>query len=263
MESIIYEYSRDKSAEMSIFMSKSGKVQRHFHRSIEILYILSGGIECKIGDESFFAEENDIIFVHNYFPHAFLPNDEYDKYVIIFPENYGNDIGKLLKESTLPSHLSDKEFNKECILPIFNQMFLEKDEMPHLVKKGYLNVIFGRLFDKYPQKQIKTASSTEFMVDVLSYIDEHYSDNLTLDSIASEFGYNKYYFSRIFNKYVGEGLTNYVNVVRVRNFMKKFKENSSPQISKLAFECGFDAMPTFYRAFSKVYGKSPKAYFKK
>ena len=103
----------------------------------------------------------------------------------------------------------------------------------------------------------------EIMVDILQYINMHYKEPLTLEGVASAFGYNKYYFSRIFNRYIGESLSNYINVVRVQNFMRAANEEKNPQISRLAEECGFESMPTFYRAFEKLYGESPKKYFGK
>ena len=135
--------------------------------------------------------------------------------------------------------------------------------MPQLVKKGYLNVVMGLLFDHYPSVPIRTSSNIESIVAVLEYIDKHFAEPLSLESIASEFGYNKYYFSRFFNRYIGENLTNYINIVRINNFMHLSKKYKSPQISKLAMECGFESMPTFYRSFKKLYGETPKSYFSK
>jgi YesN/AraC family two-component response regulator len=135
--------------------------------------------------------------------------------------------------------------------------------MPHLVKKGYINIILGMLLDHYPTISVKTADGMEIMVDILHYIDEHYKEPITLESIADAFGYNKCYFSRMFNRYIGESLLNYVNIVRLREFMERMKEKNPPAISKLAAECGFESMPTFYRAFTKLYGESPKCYLSK
>jgi AraC-like DNA-binding protein len=67
----------------------------------------------------------------------------------------------------------------------------------------------------------------------------------------------------MFNKYIGESLSNYVNIVRLREFMELMKKNGTTAISTLAKECGFESMPTFYRAFTKLYGESPKSYLSK
>ena len=133
----------------------------------------------------------------------------------------------------------------------YNSKLYYEEDMPPLVKKGYVNVIIGMLFARYPTLAIKTPANIEIMVDILQYINSHYKEQLTLQSVAEEFGYNKYYFSRIFNRYIGESLSNYINVVRVQNFMRLAREEENPQISRIAEECGFESMPTFYRAFEK------------
>ena len=263
MENIVYEYWRDKSTEMSVFIGESNESPRHFHRNLEILYVTSGEIDTTVGDEHFIAGEDEIIFVHSYYVHSFMPKTDYKKYVMIVAANYGNDVDKILKASTLESRLSDKEFNRKYIKPIFKKMLEEADIMPPLVKKGYLNVIIGQLFEHYPSLPIKAGSNIEFVLDILHYIEEHYNDELNLDILSDVFGYNKYYFSRIFNRYVGESLTNYINVIRLQNFLRRVEEDSSLQISKLAMDCGFESMPTFYRTFTKIYGESPKNYFAK
>lgn len=263
MENIFYEYNRDKSTKMVILYGKSSVAHRHFHRNLEILYVLDGEIETTVGDESFTAGANEIVFVHNYYIHSFKPKTQYQKYVVIVPAEFCDDVDKVLKASTVPSLLSDLEFNKDVLKPIFDKLYNETETMPPLVKKGYVNVIIGMLFSHYPRLSIKTPANIEIMVDILQYINLHYKEKLTLESVANEFGYNKYYFSRIFNRYIGENLSNYINVVRIQNFMRLARETENPQISKLAEECGFESMPTFYRSFEKLYGESPKKYFAK
>ena len=263
MENIIYEYKHDKRRDMYSFEGINTNAPRHFHRTIEILYVLEGAIECTVGNESFVAEEDDIIFVHNYYVHSFSPKPAYRKYVVIISSEHERDINKILKTSTLPHILSDKEFNRKNLRHIFDLIVGEKERMPSLVKKGYVNVVMGTLFEHYEAVPPKNEGNMEFMVEILHYIDEHYRERITLESIASVFGYNKCYFSRLFNHCIGESLSNYLNVVRLRSFMSLVKEQDSPQISKLAMECGFESMPTFYRAFSKMYGESPKEHFAK
>ena len=260
MENIIYEYKHDKNPDLIIAQNDSGYTKKHFHKRIEILYIISGRLRATVNDEEFIAEADDIVFVKNYSIHAFSPEHEYSKFVLIVPSNYTNSAGKVLKTHTLPPKLDDKEFNRK-LLPIFKLLYNENDTTPALSKKGYFNVIMGYLFDHYPLLPATNNGGIEFIVDVLQYINSHYTEDLTLNSISSEFGYNKYYFSRQFNYYVGESLSNYINIVRVQHFMLLASDQKNPAIASIAMQCGFDSLTTFYRSFKKMYGTTPKAYF--
>ena len=261
MESIFYELNRDKEVKLYVSEGHNNKTQMHFHRNLEMLYVTDGGMLSTVGEEKFVANADEIVFVHNYYVHSFYPVSDYKKYILIVSADYASDIDKILSKSSLPTCLSDTAFNREKIRPLLKK--LHDEDMPQLAKKGYLNVVMGLLFDHYPAVPIKTSSNIESIVAVLEYIDTHFSEPLSLESIAAEFGYNKYYFSRFFNRYIGENLTNYINIVRINNFMNLSKKYKSPQISKLAAECGFESMPTFYRSFKKLYGETPKSYFSK
>ena len=156
MENIIYEYKHDKRRDLYCFEGKSTNAPRHFHRTIEILYVLEGVIECTVGNEHFFAKEDDIIFVHNYYVHSFTPSPSYRKYVVIISSEHERDIDKILKSTTLSPLLSDKDFNRKNLRHIFDRIIGEKESMPSLVKKGYANVVFGTLLEHYEPVVPKT-----------------------------------------------------------------------------------------------------------
>ena len=263
MNNAYYEYFHDKSDDLRISYGINTNCGLHFHRSLELLYLLSGEMKCTVGKDDFTAEADDIIFVHNYYHHCFSPVADYEKIFLIVPHNYESDFNPMLSQSSLPSLMSDKEFNRKFLRPILETMYEGRKKTGSLVKKGYLNVVMGSLLDHYPKVKLEQNSSMNFLVSVLAYIDENYAKPLTLDMIAHEFGYNKYYFSRLFNTYIGENLNNYINLVRLRNFVSLSKSKDKRSITELAYECGFDSLTTFYRYFNKIYGKSPSEMFNK
>ena len=46
------------------------------------------------------------------------------------------------------------------------------------------------------------------LVQVKAYIEEHYAENITLESMAALVYMNPYYFSSFFKKHIGENLNN-------------------------------------------------------
>ena len=259
MENIVYEYYHDKDTELHVAAGHSSLAKPHFHRCTEILYVTDGKVDSSVGDAHFCAEADEIVFVHNYYRHAFAPAEPYEKLVLIIPFNYADDFDAAFRHSTLPAHLTDKDFNREVLRPVFEKLYDDRKSMPPLVKKGYVNVLLGNMLSRYSMVPIERNGNIELLVGVLNYIEEHCDKPLTLDSLAATFGYNKYYFSRLFNRYIGENLNNYVNIVRLQRFMRLTKKDENASISELAFSCGFDSLTTFYRYFNKIYGGTPKA----
>ena len=131
-----------------------------------------------------------------------------------------------------------------------------------LVKKGYINIIVGSLLGHYPCVPAKTSPNIGTVISAINYIDKHYREPLSLERLSAEFGYNKYYVSRLFNLYIGESLNAYINAVRVRNLVSEAKKMENPNLSELVFSNGFDSMTTFYRTFSKYYSRPPREVFR-
>ncbi len=260
MSNIYYQYDHDKDNILKVELGVSSLCPLHFHRSIEILYLLDGAMETQVENKKYLAEPHDIIFVHNYYHHSFTPMPEYRKLFLVIPYNYANEFEETLKNYSLPSLLSDKEFNRANILPIYEKLYNEAKILPESVKKGYLYIILGYLFSRYPKIPFERTSNIDFLVKVLNYIDTHYQSDIDLDELAQSFGYNKCYFSHLFNKYIGEKINNYINLIRLQHFIEQAKKEETRSITEIAFHCGFNSLTTFYRCFANTYGKTPKEY---
>lgn len=247
MKYIFYESTKDTTDRIYAAKQKEYKGVDHFHRAFEIAYIVSGKAQYAIEDETFTAEENDIVFAHCYYRHS---SDDYHqniKYVIAVPEKLTHDIFVYFNKHTLPPLLSDKEYNK-TLLPFFEKLIVDGENMSNMLAKGYANLIFGELSDHYKTTQVLPIhKSVSVITDILEYIDEHYTENITLESLANHFCYNKAYFSRLFNQHIGVSINSYINSVRYDAFEKMKDKNPKKDITELAISCGFTSMPTFYR----------------
>lgn len=247
MKSIFYEALKDSTdtvfAEEQI--AYSGRL--HFHRAFEIAYIAEGKAEYTVEDESFVAEAGDIVFANCYYRHTSSDKIPHRKYVIAVPERLTRDIAKLFENKTLPALLSDKAFNK-TLLPCFEALVRNNENMLKITAKGYANVIFGSVASHYDMIEIKRPSKAVSVIsEILQFVDDHYAEPLSLEEISSHFGYNKTYFSRMFNRYIGMSISSYVNNVRCDHFEQMLKNNPDANITNLAFECGFSSLATFYR----------------
>ena len=248
---IFYERHHDENKNICIF-ADGAHCDLHFHRSIEVLLLTEGEVKAEVGEQTFLAQMDEIIFVHNYYPHRLtLLGGPFRKIVLIIPPSFSDDFDRAFRQSTLPALLDDREFNR-TLLPLFESLAAEK-QGSSLILKGYLNVLFGKLLDHYPTVPIRLDRNVDLMARILRYIDCHYTEKLTLDSLAQEFGYSKYYFSRLFNTYVPGSLSNYVNLIRLREFNRLAKAGTD-NVCELAFACGFESMSTFYR-YAKQYNR--------
>jgi len=94
---------------------------------------------------------------------------------------------------------------------------------------------------------------------IISYLSEHFTEDVTLRNVAEELGYNSYYISKFFNGYFKCSFTDYVNMLRLRRFIT-LQQESDKNITENAMACGFGCIRTFNRAFKKEFGMTPKEY---
>lgn len=96
---------------------------------------------------------------------------------------------------------------------------------------------------------------------IVSYIDFHYTEELSLAYFARMFNLSKTYLSDLFRKETGTTLTDFIHQVRMRRAIVLLNASTLP-ITAVATACGYNDINYFIRRFKKTYGLSPKQYQK-
>jgi AraC-like DNA-binding protein len=89
-----------------------------------------------------------------------------------------------------------------------------------------------------------------------TYIEENFSENITLKEIAAAVHTSTFYFCKIFRKGTGITFTEYLTRVRIEK-AKSHLTNPHLRVSEIAFEVGFQSLSQFNRAFKGLTGRSP------
>ena len=92
---------------------------------------------------------------------------------------------------------------------------------------------------------------------ILKYIEDHYSEPLTLADIAGEFGLSREYFSRIFHKKLGITFSEHLTRVRIARFYHSLVNTDTP-VMELLEEHGLTGYKRFSRMFKEIYGRTPR-----
>lgn len=103
------------------------------------------------------------------------------------------------------------------------------------------------------------ATGNALIRKVKRYIDEHFSEELSLQSVADYAGVSGSYISKLIVKELGISFTEYLNNYRVER-AKELIQNSTLKIYEISERVGFGSIENFSRVFKKITGKSPKEY---
>lgn len=97
--------------------------------------------------------------------------------------------------------------------------------------------------------------------EIISYIDFHYAEDLSLNFFAEKFNIAKTYLSNLFKKETDTTLTEFIHQVRMRKAITLINSSAIP-VSAIASACGYNDINYFIRVFKRTYGLSPKQYQK-
>jgi two-component system response regulator YesN len=93
----------------------------------------------------------------------------------------------------------------------------------------------------------------------MAFIQEHFAEELSLESIAQMYHFNTSYFSSLFKNHTGKSLSDYVIKVRMDN-AKRLLTNSEYKISDIAVKIGYKDSAYFIRLFKRELGISPNKF---
>ena len=94
---------------------------------------------------------------------------------------------------------------------------------------------------------------------VKSFLDEHYKEKLSLESVASHFFIDKHYLARLFKEQYGVTLVTYLQQVRITH-AKQMLRFTDKSIEEIGLECGIGELNYFSRVFKKLEGVSPSEF---
>lgn len=110
-----------------------------------------------------------------------------------------------------------------------------------------------------PEAGAPAAGKKQSLQQVKDYLDQHYTERITLDDLAARFFINKFYLTRIFKEQFGLSVGGYLAQVRVTH-AKRLLRFTDLSVEQVGVACGIDQPSYFARVFKKVEGLAPGEY---
>lgn len=232
-------------------------VASHFHSAIELVIVRRGCMMSTVNGEQLIIEAGNGCFVNSFCMHAYSEL-EGDTEVYAFVGNRDVFDAVFTDIGGIPSVKFD--FDDFALLEKLLAYYNGSDEegLRYSIFRGATSLILAIIAKNNQILPITSGNSSGEICAVLRYISEHFADDLTLGSLSAKFGYSPQYFSRMFHRYMNINLTEYINVARVNYAKKIIDTNNVKSIAEVAFECGFSSLPSFYRAYKKVFEMHPR-----
>ncbi len=255
-----YEYFRDKEEQEIMCFNKDLTYFSHIHRAVEIIWCENKRIDVTVNDVKYRLNEGDICFIHSEWQHEM--KDYGSNTCLLIPPcalgNYyqfmrGREPGGCLikKERAAPIKDFFDKYVRENIYAKKNPVF----------QSGMIDLLLGMFTEELTVIKKKTPETGDYGIvsKIVEYISLNFANELSIEKVAEDLNYNKYYISKVFNNIMKISFRDYLNLIRLADFRANFRKDRS--IEQQIAECGFTSRQTFYRAFRKQYGTTPNEFF--
>ena len=245
----------------------------HNHKEAEIIRVSKGSIRAMMFDgRSFILESGDLCYMNCDVPHETQSLcTETDIQMFQFePQSFfkGNPVAAK-KYLIACMNTSNKAYCVYRQHAEMNELFDKMDTIMGAKKKAYdisaLGIIyemFGCLFNEDTivlcnegEKELEQIS------DVLIYINENYTENISLTEIAHKMHISVSHFCKIFKSATGKSFVDYINSRRLYEAESLLRKNQQ-SIIEIAMLVGFSSVAYFDRLFKRHYGINPGKYRK-
>ncbi len=116
----------------------------------------------------------------------------------------------------------------------------------------------SKLVQNGDDSNLNTATSNNKVNQIIDYINRHYTEELTLDTLSDKFHFSKYYISHLFKDYVGVSPYDYLIVRRLYNCNNLIRNNYT--VKEACFMVGFNNYSNFYRLYKKHFKITPQEF---
>lgn len=237
------------------YQNDAGRFQ--FHSQIELYFVDEGEMEAWINDQHCILQAGEMSVSLSFDGHAYRTPEYSRSSVLIIPPYLCEEFITATKgkKSTAP-FIVDKAAVREI------KACYERIKEPHrnaVERLGYIYVILGIVMDHIFPEGAGDAHDLSVSARLLLYINENFKNGITPAQIAAHFGYSQSYLSRYFKSCFQITLIKYLTIIKLKNAIMLMHEQRH-SVTYCALESGFASMRTFYNAFLKEFGCSPKEY---
>ena len=125
------------------------------------------------------------------------------------------------------------------------------------ISKGYLYAITGMILSQMTLVKLdRLYDAVGPCQEISNYLNQHFSEEISLSQLAGALGYSKYHISHIFKDKFGCSYSDYLRRLRAEYAMGLLT-HSELSVTEICFASGFSSLRSFYRAFHEIYGASP------
>lgn len=249
----------------------AGHYDSHMHSAVEIILPNRGVAVYHLPDQVYRVEQGQVLIVPSGCMHTLTESEEMRRFLILFEPNPLYTLQDMPGISSLtqkPIYLRDGSEMQSEVIRLLMQVvdcYFKREPMWNTQCYSYLLQVYALLGRQYlrvtaPQEPVGRRNiDPEIMNSAITFISEHYMDDISLEDVANFTGFSKYYFSRTFKDFSGVSFSAYLTAKRL-NAAASLLTRTNQSIQEVARASGFGSVATFNRVFREHKNCTPSQY---
>lgn len=264
----LYEFiNYQEDLPIRLFVNSVAYVPFHWHKEVEIIYVLQGAVTIHLDQRSYELSQDDIIVMNSMSVHQ-IERSNQDNVLLTLQFS-----PELLDEhrAVICNSLYQMPENRDiydqirCYLAQMTWEASKKKQGSRNYSMGLLHLLAGHLMRYFSIHMTEEKRSSVKDYDyqrlnrVLEFIDRNYSQKITLQSIADQEHLSLHYFSHFFSDKIGIPFQKYLTSVRLEKAVNALM-NTKHSVTQIALDCGFANVKQFNKYFKEKYDSTPGAF---
>lgn len=240
----------------------------HSHPFSELFYVVNGNGSFVAEGREFSVCKNDMVIINPHVEHTEKSRDTSPlEYIVLGIDGLSFSFEKMasapdavsVQSASGTAHKYNvQNTNVYAYLNIMLEEISSKEENYEAVCQNLLEVLLICMLRNGNLSIIQSSNTilSRECMQIKNYLDSNYSENITLDTLASITHMNKYYMAHAFTKYTGLSPINYLLQKRIQEG-KSLLESTTYSIAQISAMLGFSSQSYFSQAFKKSTGTTP------
>lgn len=261
----------------------SALIRWHWHEEIELVYVQSGQVYITCNQDNILADEGDIVFINQNTKHFITPAEDNNcviKSIIVNPQfiaGYGHldtekkYITPVIHSATCRYILISKNHSNYDVYEHNVKNLLQLNSAKRigyeLLSQSHLLIIWKYLYDHISAMDVsetvstsKTVQDEQRVKQAILYIQEHFTEPVSLDDIAGSILVSKSECCRCFKRAMNMTPFEYLMKYRIMESTKRMRRKNHETISEIAGAVGFNNTSYYNKIFKKYMGCTPTEY---
>ena len=229
----------------------------HLHRCYELIFVVEGEMEVIIEQNCFHLHPGHYLLILPNEIHSIVTKSQSRAKICIFSPDYVPTFQRMIENRSLKNPIFNLSLEAKALI----SRTLFKDDVNLLSQKASLYLLLSEIMAQTTLIKAEK-KDTELLHTLLTYIQEHFTEAISLQAIAVKLGYSYHYLSKYFNASVKTSFTDFLNGTRI-SYGCHLLRTTEKNITEIAYLCGYENIRSFNRNFVKKTLCTPKEYREK